>query len=459
MNISKREKMLAEEQIPRLLFSFSLPAIVGMVAQALYNIIDRAFVGHAIGANGIAGTTVCFPFMAVMMAFGMLVGFGSAALVSIRLGEKRREEAEKVLGRAVLMFSITAITLTVIGSIFLDPLLTLFGASPTVLPYAHDYMQIIVWGSVFQTFGFGLNALIRGEGNPRMAMVTMLISVVLNVALAPLFIFGLHWGMRGAALATVISQAVSAIWVTSYFLSGRSLLRLKWANIGLDKSTCRAIIAVGSPPFAMQMASSVTNTILNHGLRNYGGDLAISVMGIIFAISMLIGMPIIGINQGAQPIIGFNYGARRFDRVKSTLQTAVFAASTIATVGCILALVFPANIIRIFSAGDTQLMAMGSHAIRSCFIMLPVIGFQITSAGYFQAVGKPRHSMLLSLSRQVLILIPAVILLPRFYGLNGIWAALPVADLLSAVWTAIWLSREIKLLNTRHCETVGALVT
>jgi putative MATE family efflux protein len=418
----------------------------------MYLLVDRVFVGRALGDVAIAATTVAFPCMLVLMAFGMLIGIGGTALVSIRLGQQRREEAEQVLANATLLMLGVSLVLTILGSLLLDPLLRLFGASDTVLPYARDYMQIIVLGTVFQIMGFGLNAIIRGEGNPRVAMITMLLGVVLNAVTAPILIFGLHWGMRGAAIATVFSQAVSTLWVLWYFLRGRSVLKLRAGNLRLQWPICVTIVALGSPLFAMQLAASVSNSLLNNQLRIYGGDRAVSVMGIIYAMVMITLMPIFGINQGAQPIIGFNYGAQRFDRVKKALQTAVLAASGIALLGYSVAMLFPGLVIALFTEHDPALSRLGRHAIRLSMIMLPIVGFQIVSASYFQAVGKPKHAMLLSLSRQVLLLIPAVLILPRFFGLDGVWLALPVADFCSSLLTGIWLYLELRQLYRRHAE-------
>ena len=449
---------MGEASIPRLLLTFSFPAIIGMLAQGLYNVVDRIIVGHAVGNNGIAGTTVAFPYMLVLLAFGMLIGFGATALVSIRLGQGRRDEAEQVLGNAALLLLWVSILLTVAGRVFLDRLLKLFGASETVLPYARDYLQIIALGTVFQVFGFGLNAVIRGEGNPRIAMFTLLIGVFLNAMLASLFVFGLGWGMRGAALATVLSQGVSAGWVLTYFLGGKSLLKLHARNLRLRWPICAAILAIGSPMFALQIAASVVNALLNNQLRTYGGDLAISIMGIIYAGLMLITMPVYGINQGAQPIIGYNYGAKKFDRVKKALITAILAATAITLFGFALMMFFPAKIIGLFARHDPVLVDMGIRAIRISTAMLPLVGFQVTSASYFQAVGKPRHAMFLGLSRQVLLLIPAILSLPRFFGLDGVWAAMPAADLCVSVLTGIWLSAELRHLHRHHAEALASVV-
>lgn len=451
-----RSKRMGEGSIPSLLLRFSAPAIVGMLAQALYNVVDRIFVGRAVGALGIAGTTVAFPFMLITMACAMLVGFGAAALISIRLGEQKKEEAERVLGHAAVLLVGVGILMTVVGLAFLDPLLRLFGSSEKVLPYASDYLHVIVLGSIVQTVGFGLNAVIRGEGNPRIAMVTMLIGALLNSLLDPLFLFRFGWGMRGAAAATVTAQTVSAIWVLSYFLRGRSLLLLRLKNLRLRWSTCAAIVAIGSPPFAMQIASSVLNAILNNQLGIHGGDLAISVMGVIYAVALFVAMPIFGINQGAQPIIGYNYGAGKFDRVKRTLLTAILAATAITSAGFFVVMVFPQHVVSLFNSDDEAFRRLGTHAIRTCLMMLPIIGFQIVGASYFQAVGKPKHAVLLGLSRQVLLLIPAVLILPYFFGLDGVWAAIPASDLGSSILTATMLLLELRYLRRRHTEVAAS---
>ncbi|MHB8862915.1 MAG: MATE family efflux transporter, partial [Pirellulaceae bacterium] len=442
--------------ISSLLLKFSAPAMVGMVAQALYNIVDRVFVGRAIGTLGIAGTTLAFPFMLVLMAFSMLIGFGAAALVSIRLGERRRAEAEHVLGHAVVLLLLAAVMLSVVGLWLLDPLLQAVGASENSQPYAREYLKIILAGAVFQTLGFGLNAVIRGEGNPRVAMMTLLIGALLNIVLDSIFLFVLGWGMQGAAAATVLSQAMSTLWVVSYFMRGKSLLKFRRQHLRLRWRTCAAIAAAGSPMFAMQMAASVMNTILFNQLRAHGGDLAISVVGIVHALALFIAMPVFGLNQGAQPIIGYNYGAGNFDRVLSTLKLAVLYATVICFAGFLLAMFAPAHMIALFnpkSQRDPQLMEVGTHAIRICLAMYPFVGFQIVSSSYFQAVGKPKHALLLGLSRQVLLLIPAIVLLPRFFGLNGVWLAIPTADLCASLLTAVWLFYELRHLRDRHVET------
>ncbi|MCE5268767.1 MAG: MATE family efflux transporter [Planctomycetaceae bacterium] len=448
--VSDRSAQLGQGSVFRLLVRFSGPAIVGMMAQAFYNLIDRVFVGHAIGADGIAGIAVAFPFMLIMLAFGMLIGFGGAALISIRLGEQRKADAERILGNAAVLLTLAATAITAVGLAMTDRILGFFGASETVLPYAHDYLQIITLGTVFQMVGFGLNAVIRGEGNPRIAMLSMFVSVVVNFLLAPVFIFWLRWGMMGAALATVLAQAATAVWVLLYFVGGTSVLRFRARNLRLDPQICRGIMAIGSPPCLMQLAASFLWSILNNQLHYHGGDTAVAAMGVIYAVIMTLAMPIFGLNQGAQPIIGYNYGARRFDRVKKTLETAVLVATAWMICGFVLTMLFPSQIIRLFcqeKKATAAMIALGGHAIQICTLMLPIIGFQIVSASYFQSVGKPREAMLLLLSRQLFILVPAVLILPHYFGLDGVWAALPTSDLASSLLTAFCLFVELRRLR------------
>ncbi len=462
-----RAKRLGEENIAPLLLKFAAPAIVGLLAQALYFFIDSVFVSRALDTPlALAGMTVAFPFMLLLMALGMLVGFGAAALISIRLGEKRKPEAEQVLGNATVLLLVAATLSTALGLLWLDPLLRFFGANDSVLPYAHAYSSVIALGSVFQIVSFGLNSMIRGEGNPKIAMLTMLISVSLNAVLAPIFLFVFHWGMRGAALATVVAQAVATTWVLAYVLSGRSLLRLRAGTLRLRGPVCGRLLAIGSAPFALQIANVLAQSLINNQLciqgGGQGGALAIAAWGIIYRVFMLIFMPVVGINQGAQPIIGYNYGAERFDRVKKTLQTAVLAASGIAVGGFAVTMLLPAHVLWLFSRDQkslADLAGLGVHAMRLCTLMLPLVGFQIVSAGYFQAVGKPAQAMFLTLSRQVLLLIPAVWILPRFFHLDGVWMSLPVADLGSSVLTGLWLLLELRHLQRRHVATAAPRLT
>ncbi|PKM86319.1 MAG: MATE family efflux transporter [Firmicutes bacterium HGW-Firmicutes-12] len=445
-------QQLGKEKISVLLYKFSVPAVIGMLVNASYNIIDRIFIGRGVGSLGIAGITISFPFMILMMAIGMLIGLGTTALISIRLGQQKHEEAELIMTNGMVLLILSSLLLSIVGLVFLNPLLQLFGASEDVLPYASEYMRIILVGAVFMGTSFGMNNFIRAEGNPKTAMLTIIIGAVLNIILDPIFIFTFKLGLSGAALATILAQAVSAIWVLSYFIKGPSLLKIHAKNLKIKLHITKQILAIGSAPFAMQFAASIMNIILNKSLSVYGGDIAISAMGIVNSIGMMILMPIFGINQGAQPIIGYNYGARKFERVKQTLKTGIIVATIVVLIGFIVTRLFPEALIGLFNNKDVELIRIGSQALTVFFVFLPIIGFQIVSAGYFQAVGKPKQAMILSLSRQVLLLIPALLILPRYFGLVGVFLAGPVSDLGSSLLTGFWLYLEMRGLSSKRAE-------
>ena len=448
---------LRDTKISTLLWRFSVPAIVGMLVNALYNIVDRIYVGRSVGSLGIAGIAVSFPYMMLMMSFGMLVGMGSTALVSIKLGERKKDEAELTLGNTLTLMIIVSLGLTVLGLMFLKPILIISGASETILPYAIDYLSIILIGGIFMGVGFGMNNIIRAEGNPRIAMATMIIGALLNTVLDPLFIFVFGWGIKGAAIATILSQMVSAIWVLRYFTSGKSTLHFHLKNLRLNSQVVFRIFVIGIAPFVLQIGATLLYVILNKSLYLYGGDTAISVMGIITSINMLILMPIFGINQGAQPIIGYNYGAQQFDRVKETLRIASLAATGVVILGFLFIMGFPQGFIQLFNKTDQNLISMGVKALRIFLLMLPLIGFQVVSTGYFFAVGKAKEAMFLSLIRQLLVLIPLVLILPHFFGLTGIFAAGPISDAISFVITALLLGIEFKKLDQKHIESFGKM--
>lgn len=447
-----RSKQLGEERISKLIIKFSIPAIIGMLVNALYNVVDRIYIGHGVGSLGIGGITVSFPIMLILMAFSMLIGVGANSLVAIRLGQDRKEEAEGIFGNAFVLLVISSLALTIIGLIFMEPFFKLMGTSDQILPYALDYMRIILLGSVFQSIGMGMNNFIRSEGSPKTAMNTMLIGAITNIILDPIFIFVFKLGMKGAAIATIISQAVSAIWVLSYFIGGKSFLKIKLSSMKLRFDYVSKFLALGAAPFAMQVASSVLNFIMNKGLNTYGGDVAVSGMGIVNSVVTLLIMPIFGINQGMQPIIGYNYGARKFDRVKQAYRMGVLFATVIVVIGWVATRLFPEQLVYLFNKEDPDLISFGVKAIKRNLVFLPVIGFQIVSSNYFQAIGKPKHSALLGLSRQVLILIPALIILPKFFGLDGLISAGPLADITSTLLTGIFIILEMRKLDNLHSD-------
>lgn len=445
---------LGTESVRKLLLEFSIPAIVGMLVNALYSIVDRIFVGKGVGLLGISATTVAFPIALIIMAFGMLVGIGAAATVSIRLGQKKKEVAEHILGNALTLLIIISILVTTLGLIFEKNILIVFGASPEVLPLAKQFVTIILLGVILQNIGFGLNNIIRSEGNPRVAMITMLIGAILNTIFNPLFIFVFHLGIRGSALATIVSQTVCSVWVLSYFLGKKSLLKIRIKNLKPEAHIVGQIFSIGMSPFLMQLAASLINVTFNNSLERYGGDIAIAAFGIINSVMSLILMPLFGINQGSQPIIGYNYGAKNFDRVKETLKLAIIAATCLCSIGFIIIELFPRVIISAFSNSDTELINIGSQGIRIFLMMLPIIGFQVVSSNYFQAIGRAKISIFLSLLRQVIILLPLLIILPRFFKLIGIWISGPTSDLISSILTAIFVIREIRRMNKVNLKDV-----
>jgi putative MATE family efflux protein len=452
MNPSER---MGTEEIGQLLARFSGPAIVGTVVNGLYNVVDRIFVGHQAGASGIAAISVCFPVMMIMMAFGMLVSRGGNTLLGIRLGQKRREEAEQVLGNAFTLYLVLSAVFIGLGLLGLSPLLKLFGATPAILPPASQYLAIILLGMPLQMIALGMSNFIRGEGNPRTAMWTMFFGSGLNILLDPLFIFTFGLGIRGAALATVLAQSVSAAYVLHYFLGGRSALKLRRAFLPLRVDLVRRIAAIGAPPFVMIVGASMIMAVLNNRLRFYGGDVALSVMGVIFSVQMLVRMPLIGLSQGAQPILSFNYGALHYGRVRQTLKTVLIWATAMVVLASLAVELRPRLIFHLFSPHDLPFAQMGASAIRIFLLMLPLFGIQMAGTNYFQAVGRARVAMLLTLCRQGLILIPLVLVLPLFLGLQGIWYAMPIADVVSTLLVTAFLLRELRLLGAGTAAEQG----
>lgn len=453
----ERSRQLSEESVGKLLLKFSIPAITGMLVNALYNIVDRIFVGNGVDALAISGITIAFPIMNIIMAFGMLVGIGTSSLISIRLGQKNKEEAEQILGNAFILTIIISLIITVFGLLFLDKILVMFGAKDLVFEFSRDYTKIILIGVIFQNLAFSLNHSIRASGSPKIAMLSMLIGAIMNTILDPLFIYVFHLGVKGAAIATIMSQAVSAAWVLSFYLRNKGMISLHKRNFTLKPKLILSIFSIGVAPFAMQIAASAITFILNSSLIKYGGDIAVAAMGVINSIAMLILMPIFGINQGVQPIIGFNYGAKNFNRVKQALWLAMIGAVSIATLGFILVEIFPSAIVSVFGRNNQELIEVGAHGLRVYLAMLPFIGFQVISANYFQAVGKPKHSMFLSLTRQVIVLIPLLFILPGIFKLNGVWSAGPTADFIAFLITAVFILREMRNLDKLHGEETATV--
>ena len=442
---------LGEEKISKLLMEFSIPAIIGMVVNTLYNIVDRMYIGNIkdIGGLALTGVGITMPIMTIIMAFGMLIGIGTSARISLKLGEHKREEAEKHLGNAFTLIIIASVLITIIGLVFMHKILGLFGASADTEVYAREYMQIIFFGTIFNMLSFGLNHSIRSDGSPKVAMLSMLIGAGTNIILDPIFIFGFGMGVRGAAIATVISQIVSTIWILYYFTKGKSNLKIKREYLSLDKAIVLSIFSIGVSPFSMQIAQSIVQVLANNALKTYGGDLAIGAMTIINSVAMIFMMPIFGLNQGSQPIIGYNYGAEKYKRVKQAVKSATIVATIIVSIGWIITQAAPHLLISIFNR-DEQLVGIASTGMRIFLFMLPVVGAQVISSNYFQSIGKAKISMFLSLLRQVILLIPCLIILPKIFGLTGVWLAGAVSDGLSSLITLIIFFMSVRKLKDKE---------
>ncbi len=438
---------LGQTPIRQLLWRYFWPSFIGVMANSLYNIVDRIFIGQAIGAEALSGVTAVFPVMIIMTAFGMLIGIGSSVQISLSLGKKDVPQAQKILGNAVILIFIISVLVTSIGFAVKEPMLRLFGAGDTTIGYANDYLNVILWGVVLHEFGFAMNALIRAEGNARIAMYSMLISAGINIPLDALFI--LHWdmGVQGAAYATIISMAVLTIWVFIHFRSKRCIVPLKKQHIRLQPRLIIAILSIGISPFLMQLANSVVQAIFNLNLIKYGGDLAVGAMGVINSVAVIIITSIIALNMASQPIISFNYGARQFARVKQTFKLSMILATIVAMASWIVIHAMPVPIVKAFISDNDELVQLGVTGMRLLLLMLPIIGFQIVAGNYFQSVGKASTAIFLTLLRQVIVLIPLLLILPQFYGLTGVWLSAPIADTVAAVICSIFVIREWKRLN------------
>lgn len=450
------QKHLGDAPIGKLLLQYSIPAIIGMVVNALYNIVDRMFIGNIpdIGSLAITGVGITMPIMTIVLAFGMLIGIGTTANISLNLGKGNRTTAEKLLGNAFTLSIIVGLAIAITGTIFANPILNLFGASENTLFYAKEYIGIILLGCTFNILSFALNSTVRADGNPKMSSITMVIGCGANIILDYLFIFVLNLGVKGAALATIISQAITFFIILYYYTAGNSNLKLKIENFKLKKHLVTMTFAIGIAPFATQIANSLVQVIANNALKTYGSDLAIGAMTVISSLNIIFMMPIFGINQGCQPIIGFNYGAKKYERAKEAFKYATIAACVICIIGFISIQCFPTQIISLFN-NDPELTTLAIKGIRIYLLMMPVVGINIVATSYYQSIGKAKISMFVSLLRQVILLIPFTIILPKFIGLDGVWAAGACADSLSVIITLVLLKKEFKQLDKMQLEKVA----
>jgi len=449
--MNKNSKALGEENIGKLLKRLSVPAMMGMIVNALYNFVDTIFLGQFVGVDAIGALAISFPIQMVIMGFGTMIGIGAASAASRALGAKQIEKADHIVGNAFLSIFIIGIFLITFGREFLSPILILFGATDTLLPLAYDYMNIILMGSIFLTISMVSNNVIRAEGNAKTAMVSMMIGTGFNIILDPIFIELLGFGISGAAIATVLGQILAFLYVTNYFYRGKSNFKIMPHHLKPNFEYLKEIFTVGFPTFMRQIAGSILAIVVNNSLGFYGGDIAISVYGVINRVMMFILMPMFGIVQGFQPIASFNYGAKNFKRVIEVLKVSIKFLIIYSTIGVLIIQLFPGLIIKMFN-NDAELISLGKVAIRIVTIMIPLVGVQIISASLFQAIGKAGPALIVSMSRQTLFLIPLVLLLPKFnnLGLIGIYVAFPLADVLAITLSLYLLKQEVNSLKSKH---------
>lgn len=438
--------------IGKLLRKFALPAVISMLVNAVYNIVDQIFIGQGVGYLGNAATTVAFPVVTIILAVSTLLGAGGSAYAAIKLGEKREEEAEKTLGNLFTLLMGSGIVVMILGLIFLDPMLRLFGATDNIMEYSRQYTSILLLGAPFNMLGIGFSNMARTDGNPSLSMYSILVGAILNTILDPIYIFVFHWGVVGAAIATITSQIISAVVLMVYFLK-KGTMRLKWKNLRLDRGICQAVMSLGISSGITQIASTILQIVLNNSLVFYGeqttvgGDVALSAMGIVSKISMILVSICVGIGIGSQPILGFNKGAGNLERIRQTYLRAISIATLVSVAGCLMCQIFPNQILMLFGNADSNFTDFAVKCLRIYMIGVFTSGFQVVSTSYFQATGQPLKASILSMLRQLLILIPMVLILPLFFGLDGILYAGPVADLSSAVVVVFLAGHELKRLN------------
>lgn len=435
--------VLGTERIGKLLTQYAIPAIIAMTASSLYNMADSIFIGHGVGPLAISGLALTFPLMNLAAAFGSLVGVGASTLVSVKLGQKDYDGANNVLGNVLILNIVLGIAFTLIFLWFLDPILYFFGASENTISYARDYMQIILLGNVVTHMYLGLNAVLRSSGYPQMAMYATLASVVINCVLNPLFIFGFGWGIRGSAIATVISQVLSLIGQMIHFANPKQILHFRKGIFRLHSEIVKGILYIGMSPFLMNLCSCLIVILINRGLKEYGGDMAIGAYGIVNRIVFLFIMIIMGFNQGMQPIAGYNFGARQYPRVTEVTKLTMWWAIGVASFGFLLCQFFPSMIVRLFTS-DAELIGAAVYGLHIVFGVFPIVGFQMVATNFFLSIGMSKKAIFLSLTRQMLFLIPLLIILPRFWGTLGVWVSMPIADTIATVVTALVLANQFR---------------
>ena len=437
---NSQDKKLGTESIGKLIFSLALPAILAQLINVLYNIVDRIYIGHIpeIGDLALTGVGVTFPIIMLISAFSALAGMGGAPLASIKLGAGDKDEAEKILGNSTTLLLIFSVILTIVFMIFKEPLLYMFGASDNTIVYGLDYITIYLFGTIFVQFALGLNMYISAQGFAKTAMLSVLIGAITNIVLDPIFIFGFNMGVNGAALATIISQCLSAIWVLYFLMStkSKSIIKIKRKYLHINKKITLSIIALGVSPFIMQATESLINIVLNSGLQRYGNDLYVGSMTIMMSVMQLLVVPIQGLTQGVQPIISYNYGAKNFDRVKKTFKLLIIISFTATTLGCLTIIIFPEIFVRMFTQKE-ELAMLTSQMIKIYMAGMWAFGIQMACQSTFMGLGQAKISLFLALLRKVVLLIPLALLLPIKFGVNGIYYSEPIADIVASFTTLI----------------------
>ena len=434
---------LGTQPIGKLLMQYAIPAIIAMTASSIYNMVDSIFIGQGVGPLAISGLAITFPFMNLGAAFGAMVGVGASTLISVKLGQRDYDTAQTVLGNVITLNLIIGIAFSIITLMFLDPILYFFGASADTIGYARDYMLIILAGNVFSHMYFGLNAVLRASGHPQKAMYATINTVVINTLLDPLFIYVFDWGIRGAAIATIIAQVISLIWQFKILTDKSELLHLRRGIYHLQSKIVKNIIAIGLSPFCMNVASCFIVIFINKGLKEYDGDLAIGAYGIVNRLVFICVMIVMGITQGMQPIAGYNYGAQQFDRVTRVLKLSIYGATAMTTLTFLVGELLPDVAVRLFTT-DEGLISRAAEGFRIVVLFFPIVGFQMVTSNFFQSIGMANKAIFLSLTRQLLFLLPCLIILPTFMGAAGIWWSMPISDLTASLVAGVLLYKQFQ---------------
>lgn len=447
MTAQKTPTALGTESIGKLLMQYAVPAIIAMTASSLYNMVDSIFIGHGVGTMALSALALTFPLMNLGAAFGALVGVGAATLISVKLGQKDYDTARRVLGNVFVLNILLGLAFTVIVFPFLNPILYFFGGSDETVEYARQFMEIILLGNVVTHLYLGLNAVLRASGHPKQAMYATIATVAINTILAPIFIFMFDWGIRGAAIATVSAQVIALLWQLKQFNNANELLHFRRGIFRLKRKIVFDSLAIGMSPFLMNLAACLIVILINQGLKKYGGDLAIGAFGIVNRLVFIVVMIVMGLNQGMQPIAGYNFGAKLYDRVNKALKLTIIYATCVTTFGFLVGMLAPNLVVGIFTS-DAELTELSATGLRITVMFFPIIGFQMVTSNFFQSIGMAGKAIFLSLTRQMLILLPCLLILPHFFGVAGVWYSMPVSDLLASLIALVMLVYQFRKFKT-----------